>query len=180
LTRSDDDIVVRSYENNTHKIDIYYGNTEEDYIKDISISYTFQNPYSISCHIGDFNGDNEDEILINTGDSDNSATMYGLPGGSSIDNYDLGITNYKLQNYPNPFNPITTISYGLPVNIANPVIDIFNIRGEKIRTFNCQNQMPIIWDGTDNHQNQVSSGVYLYRLISDEGVLLSKKMLLLK
>jgi len=68
----------------------------------------------------------------------------------------------------------------LPVNIANPVIEIFNIKGEKIRTYNCQNQMPIIWNGTDNYQNQVSSGVYLYRIKTDEGILLSKKMLLLK
>jgi hypothetical protein len=130
--------------------------------------------------LGDFNGDNEDEILINTGDSENTATMYGLPGGNSIDNYDLGITNYKLQNYPNPFNPVTTISFNLPVTIANPVIEIFNIKGKKIRTFNCQNQIPIIWDGTDNRQNQVSSGIYLYRLKYDESVLQSKKMLLLK
>jgi hypothetical protein len=174
------DVIVRSYEDNTHKIDIYYGNNEEEFIKDISIPYSFQNPYSISCNLGDFNGDNEDEILINTGDSENTATMYGLPGGNSIDNYDLGITNYKLQNYPNPFNPVTTISFNLPVTIANPVIEIFNIKGKKIRTFNCQNQIPIIWDGTDNRQNQVSSGIYLYRLKYDESVLQSKKMLLLK
>ena len=175
-----DDVIVRSYEDNTHKIDIYYGNNEEDFIKDISIPYSFQNPYSISCNLGDFNGDNEDEILINSGDSENTATMYGLPGGDEIDKHILSIQNCKLQNYPNPFNPVTTISFNLPVTIANPVIEIFNIKGKKIRTFNCQNQMPIIWDGTDNRQNQVSSGVYLYRIKSDEGVLISKKMLLLK
>jgi len=174
------DLIVRSYDNTIHYIDIYYGNNEEDYIKDISIPYTFYSFYSISCNAGDFNGDNEYEILINTGDSGNSATMYGLHGGSEIDNCELKIMNYELNNFPNPFNPVTTISYDLPVTIANPVIEIFNIKGEKIETFNCQNQMPIIWDGTDNYQNQVSSGVYLYRLKSDEGVLISKKMLLLK
>ena len=175
-----DDIVLRSYENNTHKIDIYYGNTEEDYIKDISIPYTFYYPYSVSCNIGDFNGDNEDEILINTGDFVNSATMYGLPGGSEIDNCELKIMNYELNNFPNPFNPITKITYNLPVTIVNPIIEIFNIKGERIRTFNCQNQMPIIWDGTDQNRNLVSSGVYLYQITSDEGVLTSKKMLLVK
>ena len=69
-----------------------------------------------------------------------------------------------INNYPNPFNPETTIHYQLPFNIENPTIEIFNIKGQKVRTFNCQNQMPIIWDGTDNYQNQVSSGVYFYKL----------------
>lgn len=175
-----DDIAILDYHNNSNRIDIYYGNNEEEFIRDISIPFVLQNAYYISCNLGDFNGDNEDEILINTGDSVNSATMYGLPGGNVYYNYELKITNYKLLNYPNPFNPVTTISYELPINIANPVIDIFNIKGEKIRTFNCQNQIPIIWDGTDNFQNQVSSGIYLYQIKTDEGVLISKKMLLLK
>ncbi|MCK5050193.1 MAG: VCBS repeat-containing protein [Candidatus Cloacimonetes bacterium] len=98
----------------------------------------------------------------------------------SAENYELQISNYELQNHPNPFNPVTTISYNFPANIVNPVIEIFNIKGETIRKFNCQNQIPIIWDGTDNSRNQVASGVYLYRIKSDEGVLISKKMLLLK
>ena len=92
-----------------------------------------------------------------------------------------------LTNYPNPFkpsvagrSPATTISYNLPANITNPVIEIFNIKGKKVKSFKCQNQMPIIWDGTDNYRNQVASGVYLYQLRSDEDVLISKKMLLLK
>ena len=97
-----------------------------------------------------------------------------------ISNEELIISTCKLSNYPNPFNPITTINYSLPVNVADPVIEIFNIKGQRIKTFNCQNQIPIIWDGTDKYQNQVSSGIYLYRIKSDEGVLISNKMLLLK
>ena len=98
-----------------------------------------------------------------------------------IDDFSIQkIADIKLSNYPNPFNPTTTISYELPNNIENLVLEIFNIKGEKVRIFDCQNQMPIIWDGTDNYRNQVSSGVYLYRLKTDEGVLMSKKMLLLR
>jgi hypothetical protein len=98
-----------------------------------------------------------------------------------INDYSIqNIIDCKFHNYPNPFNPQTTISYDLPDNIENPIIEIFNIKGEKVRSFNCQNQMPIIWDGIDNYQNQVSSGVYLYRIKSDEGVLITNKMLLLK
>ena len=86
-----------------------------------------------------------------------------------------------LRNFPNPFNPITTISFDLPINITNPVIEIFNIKGEKIKQYSISDfQSSIVWDGTNSNHNQVSSGIYLYRLRSDEGVLISKKMLLLK
>jgi len=89
---------------------------------------------------------------------------------------ELSITNYELQNYPNPFHQSTTISFNLATDSAkNAEIEIFNLRGQKIRTFNCQNQMPIIWDASN-----FASGIYFYRLKSDEGVLMSKKMLLLK
>jgi hypothetical protein len=191
-----DDIVIRTYENNTHKIDIYYGNNEEEYIRDISIPFTLHNPYYASCNVGDFNGDNEDEILINTGDSDKSATMYGLPGGNSVDKFELQIPNIKLMNYPNPFNPAvagagrspgTTISYDLPVSIVNSVIEIFNIKGEKIKTL-CAFPNPdlsggtrsVVWDGTDQYRNPVSSGVYMYKLKSDDFVSKTSKMPLLK
>ncbi len=90
----------------------------------------------------------------------------------------------KLTNYPNPFNPVTTISYDLPFNIINPVIEIFNIKGERIREFKIENVKckinSVVWDGTDNYRNKVSSGVYLYRLKSDDLVSKTKKMILLK
>ncbi len=172
------------YNSGTGIINILYGSDSFDTNPDI-----IHNANKYFCNIGDFNNDGEDEILLNDGDHPtivNSATLYGLSGGSST-NEEISLVKYILTNHPNPFKPSgagrssgTTISYDLSVTIANPVIEIFNIKGEKIRTFNCQNQMPIIWDGTDNFQNQVSSGIYLYRIKTDEGVLLSKKMLLLK
>ena len=169
---------VLYYNTETWMLNILYGSNDFETNSDI-----IQNTNGNYCNIGDFNNDGEDEILINDCEypqSTNSATMYGLPGGNNEINYEIEIRNYKLQNFPNPFNPVTTISYDLPSTFAEPVIEIFNIKGERIKTFNCQNQVPIIWDGTDNYRNQVSSGVYLYRIKSDEGVLMSKKMLLLR
>ncbi|MEA2096057.1 MAG: leucine-rich repeat domain-containing protein [Candidatus Cloacimonadota bacterium] len=100
----------------------------------------------------------------------------------SIDD-DLSYLNSSqiLRNFPNPFNPITTISFDLPINITNPVIEIFNIKGEKIKQYSISDfQSSIVWDGTNSNHNRVSSGVYLYRLKSEESVLITKKMLLLK
>jgi len=91
------------------------------------------------------------------------------------------------QNHPNPFNPVTTISYNLPVNVKNAIIEIFNIKGEKIKTLNASpnpnlsgGTNSVFWDGIDNHRNEVSAGVYLYRIKSGNFVSKTKKMLMLK
>jgi hypothetical protein len=94
------------------------------------------------------------------------------------------IDNSILSCFPNPFNPSTTISYNLPDNIEKPIIEIYNIRGQKIRTFNChpelfEGQSSIIWDGTDQYRKNVSSGIYFYKLSAGKSSVM-KKMLLLK
>ena len=97
-----------------------------------------------------------------------------------ISNEELIINNCKLSNYPNPFNPATTINFNIG-QYKQIELEIYNIKGEKIRQYAIQNnQSSIVWDGTDNYQNQVSSGVYLYRIKSDDFESKTKKMLLLK
>ena len=142
----------------------------------------------------DFDGNGtQDVAIIRYGIEENNLTVLYNDGTGNfleepqvgISNFEYQISNVKLKNYPNPFNPLTTISYDLPVNISNPVIEIFNIKGEKVREFPIITPSPahslsITWDGTDNYQNQVSSGVYLYRLKSDDYVSETKRMLLIK
>jgi len=86
------------------------------------------------------------------------------------------------ENYPNPFNPTTQISYSLP-NDAYVQLDIFNIRGQKVKTLVDQRQTAgvhdIVWDGTDNTGRSVSSGIYFYRLQAAD-IVITKKMMLLK
>jgi len=142
----------------------------------------------------DFDGNGtQDVAIIRYGIEENNLTVLYNDGTGNfleepqvgISNFEYQISNVKLKNYPNPFNPLTTISYDLPVNISNPVIEIFNIKGEKVREFPIITPSPahslsVTWDGTDNYRKPVSSGVYFYRIKSDEGVLMSKKMLLLR
>ena len=79
-----------------------------------------------------------------------------------------------LGNYPNPFNPSTTISYYLPQTSAIE-IDIFDLLGNKIKSFSSSAQSAgkqgIVWDGTNNNNEQVSSGIYFYhfKAVSLEG-----------
>lgn len=87
-------------------------------------------------------------------------------------------TSFALnQNYPNPFNPLTTITYSVP-KTSNISLKIYNINGQLIET---------LFDGTQNAGNYIytfdgsklASGVYFYRLVSDE-FSSTKKMLLTK
>ncbi len=87
-----------------------------------------------------------------------------------------------LNNFPNPFNPETNITFFIS-KTANIQLEIFNIRGQKVMTlldrdvekgYHC-----ITWDGKDMNGNNVSSGVYLYRLHSDSYTS-SRKMILMK
>lgn len=85
-------------------------------------------------------------------------------------------------NYPNPFNPTTTISYSIPSD-GNVKLAIFNIKGQKVKTLVTGTQPAgsynVTWDGKDENDRPVSSGMYFYKLNSS-GKTAVKKMLLLK
>ncbi len=82
------------------------------------------------------------------------------------------------QNYPNPFNPTTTISYQLPKQ-SNVELNIYNLLGQKVATLVSKKQPAgshkVEWDATG-----FASGVYLYKLSTDQGFTKIKKLILLK
>ena len=86
------------------------------------------------------------------------------------------------QNYPNPFNPVTSINYQLASD-AHVTLTIYDIMGQKIRTVVNEEQSAgfraAIWDGKDNYNNSVSSGVYLYRLHAGNFIQ-TRKMILMR
>lgn len=85
-------------------------------------------------------------------------------------------------NYPNPFNPETVITFQLQQE-SRVSLEIFNVRGQKVKTLINDNIMPglhqVVWDGTDQTGEKVSSGIYLYRLIAGK-YNNTKKMILIK
>ena len=96
---------------------------------------------------------------------------------SSTEDNELSVTNYQLINYPNPFNSETTICLDISREIPeNAKIEIFNIKGQKIKQYSMfNNQSTIIW----NAKNQ-TSGVYFYKLTVDGKTIATQKMILLK
>jgi len=81
------------------------------------------------------------------------------------------------QNYPNPFNPVTMINYQLPItNYVN--LSIYNLLGQKVTTLVNKRQQAGYHEVEFNGQN-LSSGVYLYRIEAGEWRDV-KKMILLR
>ena len=91
-------------------------------------------------------------------------------------------TSFSLdQNWPNPFNLSTEIQFALPSK-TEWTMEIFNIQGQKIRTFSGfdpAGQINILWDGTDKSGTVQPSGIYLYRLRAGQYTD-TKKMILIK
>ena len=86
-------------------------------------------------------------------------------------------------NYPNPFNPTTTISFAVAQTSLFVNIEVFNIKGQKVKKL-ANEILPagnhtVVWNGEDENGKSVSSGVYFYKM-KNGNYLSSKKMILLK
>jgi len=96
------------------------------------------------------------------------------------------------QNFPNPFaarqaQAVTAIRYALP-QAATVTVEMYNMLGQKVRTLvNRQYQNAdyylATWDGRNEIGKEVTSGVYIYRLLAESGAekfASTKKLLLVK
>jgi len=91
-----------------------------------------------------------------------------------------------MNNYPNPVhNGLTNISFALSKDDKNTEIQIFNIKGQLVRKLDCNEvackngKYTISWDCRNENGIRVSSGIYFYKLISDNKTAV-KKMLVIK
>jgi len=85
-------------------------------------------------------------------------------------------------NYPNPFNPFTIISFSI-LEDTKVNLKVYNIKGQVVNTllkkYIESGEHKITWDGKDNNNKPVASGIYFYK-ISVGNEKKDKKMLLLK
>ena len=86
-------------------------------------------------------------------------------------------------NFPNPFNPDTVIRFSLPQTEAVR-LRVFDSMGRAVAGLVAgtlaAGHYQVFWDGRDDLGRAVASGIYFYRLVSSEGVVLTRKMVLLK
>ncbi len=153
---------------------------------------------------GDFNGDGYDDLAV----SDYTATVAGREDGLSATGQQFFTkamlstlskaaspveapvaaalpTEFKLlNNYPNPFNPSTRIAFQLPQD-SNVRIDIYNMTGQLVRRLTGVGQSfpagehQLTWNGKNDAGDDVSSGIYLYRM-STAGYVKTHKMTLMR
>ncbi len=86
------------------------------------------------------------------------------------------------QSFPNPFSRETQIRFALPREMEID-LSVYDIRGRRVANV-VSGKLPAghhtaLWAGRDGHGRPVASGVYFYRLVTDERTL-TRKMLRLK
>ena len=102
----------------------------------------------------------------------------------NIDNYNVIFPErLRIYNaYPNPFNPITSLSYDLPEEgLVN--ITIYDMMGRIVKTLVNGSQTAgfksVQWNATNDRNEPVSAGLYLYTIQAGK-FRMTKKMVLLK
>jgi len=126
---------------------------------------------------------NETDFLANT--NDGSVTLIE----SSQNGNSLPSIPRLSQNHPNPFNPntahtrngsATEINYDISER-SQVNLSIFNVKGQLIRTLINEIKIPgsysIGWNGRDNTNREVPSGIYFYKLKTDNEELIKKAVL---
>ncbi|MDP8321382.1 MAG: FlgD immunoglobulin-like domain containing protein, partial [Candidatus Stygibacter australis] len=84
----------------------------------------------------------------------------------------------------NPFNPEVTIEFSTTDYAKNTEINIYNIKGQRVRTL-VDAVLPVgehtvIWQGDDDKDKQVGSGVYLVRMKAGDKYVAQRKVTVVK
>ncbi len=109
---------------------------------------------------------------------DGGTNTFIIPVIISNDDQTIEIKDFQLyQNYPNPFNPITTIRFEV-AKAQNLKLVVYDLLGREVKVLFDQ-FAPVGLITVDFKADELSSGLYIYRLIG-ENVNFSRKMMLLK
>ena len=129
--------------------------------------------------------EDEDIGVIILSNGEINALLQLLPGMSSalcqwamqygiVENTIEPANIVELQITPNPFTLNTNIRYSIldaRSSIQNPAIDIYDAAGRLVKSFNLESSIEnqasnVVWDGRDDQNRMLSSGVYFVKLIS--------------
>lgn len=144
-------------------------------------SYTFltdwqsgEEDYLVSLDVDDNFSSSDNELYFEW-----NVHVYDTVGsGSNI----IPMVTKLYKNFPNPFNPTTTINFSLKSD-SKVQIEIYNIKGQKVKQLVSKEftagQHSVVWNGRNEKNESVSSGIYFYRMKTDNFDKM-RKMILLK
>jgi|GEM_PF-745117 len=162
LTESGDALVEPTVENPNPRS--FFGEDQEQNgrLRDIAISPDGSKIFLIPNNRGE-----SDPIIVYTYVQETSnEEIAGTPFSYNL-----------LQNYPNPFNPETSISFDLP-SASHITLTVFDVLGRPVEVLANQvygaGQHSVSFDASD-----LPSGMYMYRLSSELGVI-TRQMMLVK
>ena len=175
----------------TYKLTVtldYLGNVYTQDYENITDSSTAISTYEYAVFMTDLNLSlwNIDYVVEA---SDEEFTVISQAGEFILVNTSLSIASEIIpeafalhQNYPNPFNPITSLRYDLPQDgLVN--VTVYDMMGRLVKTLVNSSQTAgyksIQWNATNDRNEPVSAGLYLYTIQAGD-FRQTKKMVLLK
>ena len=191
-----DDIVVSARAHTIPQdraVIVYGGNLVDSVFLETDTNTTHIFPEVWDDHIGDgiasgdLNQDNIGDLALGADWHDvsgklNAGRSYVFFGKSSATA--VGPTRLPmlfLNNRPNPFSSTTVFEYEL--DVPSPVtIEVYNILGQRVATISRPRHGPgrfeILWDGSGKSGSKLRSGVYFYRLRTQDRVFTKKVTIL--
>jgi photosystem II stability/assembly factor-like uncharacterized protein len=142
-------------------------------------AWSMHNIFTQAGYLGSISFINKDTGFISTnyGGILKTTNGGGTPIGINLQSNEIPTAFNLYQNYPNPFNPTTIIEYSLPKS-SLVTIKIYDLLGRLVKQIVNENQpagnYSVNFDGSI-----YASGVYFYRLETDD-LIISKKMVLIK
>ena len=148
-----------------------YGNAGGDWIDCIADQAGLAGNFSLDPFFCD--APNGDFLLWNY--SPCKQVVCGQIGAKGIGCWDLLTAEEELRNtqlhlersHPNPFAERTTLAYNMPTT-TQMTLEVFDLSGRLVRTLFDGSQTAgthsVVWDGRNQHGEQVGSGVYYYQL----------------
>lgn len=84
---------------------------------------------------------------------------------------------YRLQAMPNPFREEVAVRFSLP-RAGAATLEVFNLDGQRVAALHSgyleAGRQDFRWNGADGSGQQLSSGIYLVRLQTEDGTLTQK------